>query len=167
MNCWSALPAHWPLCLRRGSQWQLLAFPDEKQAKIYGVDQQGQRTEEFIDVVQLMRQQPQFGAYAKAILRMNEQRLASAAQLPEYDPELAMHITAGSYQIKTEEAQLIAAVLATLQGKGAAWKAGYQELFIDNDPLLGRPPSRPCSRCADLLEDCHRDALQRGDGSFQ
>ncbi|HWS03376.1 MAG TPA: EAL domain-containing protein [Gammaproteobacteria bacterium] len=117
---------------------KLLAFPDEKQAKVYSVDQQGRRTEEFIDVVRLAQQQPQFSAYAQAILRMNEQRLASASQLPEYVPDLATQITAGSYQIKTEEARLIAAVLATLQGKGTTWRAGYQELFIDNDPLLGQ-----------------------------
>jgi diguanylate cyclase (GGDEF)-like protein len=118
---------------------KLLAFPDERQAKVYGLDQQGQRTEEFIDVVQLARQQPQLGAYAQAIQRMNEQRLAGATQLPGYDPQLAMQISDSSYQIKTEEARLIAAVLASMQGKGVAWTAGYQELFIDNDPLLGQP----------------------------
>ena len=34
---------------------KLLAFPDERQAKVYGTDRQGKRTEEFIDVVQLAR----------------------------------------------------------------------------------------------------------------
>ncbi len=118
---------------------KLLAFPDERQAKVYGVDSQHRRTEEFIDVVQLARQQPQFNAYAQAIKRMNEQRLAAATQLPGYDPQLATRITADSYQIKAEEARLITAVLATAQDKGVSWKAGYQELFIDNDPLLGQP----------------------------
>ena len=118
---------------------KFLSYPDELITKVYSVDQQGNRTEEFITIDALARQKPDFSPYANAIQMTIDYLISNATKLKTYNENIAKNIASGSYQIESNEARLIAATLATEQKSTATSELKYQQLFLENDMLLGEP----------------------------
>ncbi|MBI5040183.1 MAG: EAL domain-containing protein, partial [Gammaproteobacteria bacterium] len=118
---------------------KFLAYPDERQAKLYGTDAQGKRTEEFLDVVQYAVKRSSFANYADAIQQLNERRLQAVAQAPGFDTDLGPRIDSDSYQIDAPEAKLIAAVLTALPQPGGTQEPIYKKLYVAHDDILGQP----------------------------
>lgn len=118
---------------------KFLSYPDENITKDYGIDSQGNRTEEFITIEELAEKQPDFIPYANAIQMTIEQLVTNAIQLNTYNENIANSIASESYQIENNEARLIAATLATAHKSTATSKLEYQQLFLEKDILLGEP----------------------------
>ena len=118
---------------------KFLSFPDEKLTKIYGTDDQGGRTEEFIGIGELASQQPIFEPLAAAVQNVIDQLVSTATAAGIYREDLAVAIAAESYQIGRQEAQLITAVLADMQQAAEPAEHEIQQVHLDDDVLLGEP----------------------------
>ena len=118
---------------------KFLSYPDENITKDYGIDTQGNRTEEFITIEALAKKQPAFVPYANTIQMTIEQLVTNAIKLNTYNENIANSIASESYQIENNEARLIAATLATSYKSTATSKLEYQQLFLEKDMLLGEP----------------------------
>jgi len=116
---------------------KFLSFPDEALTKLYGIDGQGVRTEEFIDVTELAKKRPQFDALAVLVKEAINEVIPHAVGLPNYDNTLAPEIARSSYQIGESEAELIASVLASMQNPDGKRVTEPRQVFIENDMLLG------------------------------
>jgi len=115
---------------------KFLSFPRESLTKLYGVDAQGQRTEEFVDVHALAQRQASFAPLADAIKHSIEALIARANGLTGFNPAVASALATESYQIGDNEARLIAAVLAA-SGTAAGFDTAPQQLFLADDLILG------------------------------
>jgi len=115
---------------------KFLSFPDENKTKVYGVDSQGGRTENFITVSDLYAREQQFGPLAEAVTDAISSLIVKAKKSGVFDPVLSKSIADDSYQIDNNEADLIAAAIADLKFRSDPSEAGYHEFFIKNDMLL-------------------------------
>jgi len=115
---------------------KFLSFPQESLTKLYGIDAQGRRTEEFVDVHALSQRQASFAPLAEAINDSIEAFIDRASGLTGYNPEMASALAAQSYQIGASEARLIGAVLAAT-GAGAGFDTPPEQLFLADDLILG------------------------------
>ena len=115
---------------------KFLSFPQEHLTKLYDVDAQGRRTEEFVDIHTLSQRQARFVPLAETINDSIEALIGRASRLTSYDPEMASTLAAESYQIGADEARLIAAVLAA-KGAAADFNTPPQQLFLGDDLVLG------------------------------
>jgi diguanylate cyclase (GGDEF)-like protein len=118
---------------------KFLSFPNEELTKIYGEDAQGGRTQEFINVSELVAKQPGFEPLAEQVQESIDSVISTARQLDAHDEQLAMKLATDSYQITENEAELIAAMLAVMQASDGSELQAYNELFLENDLLLGEP----------------------------
>lgn len=116
---------------------KFLSFPDEDLTKIYDVDAQGQRTEEFIDAPSLAQKLPAFTPVADAIARSIERSIEHASELPTFNTLLAQDIERDSYQVGPVESQVIAAMLALRRSEAAPKRLEPMQLFVEHDPILG------------------------------
>ncbi len=116
---------------------KFLSYPDEALTKIYGTDDQGNVTQEFINVSDLAATRPGFESLADATKNAINQLVATTVQLGSFDEELANELARDSYQIGRNEARLIAAVLADSKTSDTKPEQASWQLFLDNDMLLG------------------------------
>ena len=116
---------------------KFLSFPDEALTKTHGIDAQGKQTEEFIKIDDLATRRPAFLPLAKLVKDATDNVLATASGLRNFDKGLARTLAQDSYQIDEQEAGLIAAVLATMQNDSPELGIEPQQLFVDQDMLLG------------------------------
>lgn len=116
---------------------KFLSFPDESLTKLYGTDNQGGRTEDFIGIGELTSKQPTFKPLAVAVQNVIDQLVATAKEAGIYSEELAETIANESYQIGRQEAQLITAVLADMQRADGPAEHEIQKMHLDDDLLLG------------------------------
>ncbi len=118
---------------------KFLSFPDEKLTKRFGVDENGARTEEFIDVGEFAKIQPGFRPLAVTLQDTIEGVVADAITAGTFNDALAKSIARGSYQIGESEGRLISAVLTGIQDHTKLPSARLHELFLEDDPMLGEP----------------------------
>ncbi len=118
---------------------KFLSFPDESLTKIYGTDNQGRRTEEFIGIRELAAEQPIFEPLAVAVQNAIDNVISTATRAGNYRDELAASLAQDSYQIERHEARLITAVLADLQHGAEPAEPEIQKVHLDGDLLLGEP----------------------------
>jgi diguanylate cyclase (GGDEF)-like protein len=118
---------------------KFLSFPEESLTKVFGTDDQGGRTEEFIGITELAAKQPRFEPLAVAVQKAIDRIVSNAAQAGFYREELAETIAEDSYQIELHEARLITAVLADLQRGTEPVEPQIQQVHLEDDLLLGEP----------------------------
>ncbi len=68
---------------------KFLSYPDEKITKVYDVDAQGKRTEEFITIKDFADKQPEFTPYANTIQLAIENLVNNATQLNTFNENIA------------------------------------------------------------------------------
>jgi methyl-accepting chemotaxis protein len=115
---------------------KFLSFPDEKRTKVFDVDSMGGRTENFITVTELHRQEQAFGPLAKAVTNAIDNMIWKTKRMGLFDQALSKSIADDSYQIDNKEADLIAAAIADLKQQADSSEVTYHEFFIENDMLL-------------------------------
>ncbi len=118
---------------------RFIAYADPAKVKRIGLDAQGKRTEEYILAAELAIADPAFAEISAALTAMNEDILESAREVPNNNmADIASQIDAGSYQIDSTQAALIAAVLVDPFKKLNATKRTnmYRAQPLSTDPLL-------------------------------
>jgi len=115
---------------------KFLSYPDEGLTKIYGADDQGNVTQEFINVSELAASYPGFRPLAAAVQNAIDQVVTTTVQSETFDEQLADELAEGSYQIGRNEARLIAAVLAGSKTSDTHPEQSNWQLFLENDILL-------------------------------
>ena len=116
---------------------KFLSFPDERLTKSFGVDENGARTEEFIDVSELAEIQAGFQPLAATLQEIIDGVVDDAIRTGTFNNALAELIAQGSYQIGESEAQLISAVLTAIQDHAKPPSVRLHQLFLEDDPMLG------------------------------
>lgn len=116
-----------------------LSYPDESITKLYRVDEQGGRVEEFIGVQDLEQKRPRFQPLAKAIMDSINNGVINANVTDIFNNDIVKSIADDSYQVDHDEAVLIAAVLADLSKPQATMLQTHTQLFLEQDILLGEP----------------------------
>jgi hypothetical protein len=79
---------------------KFLSLPDESRTKIYGTDDQGGGTEEFIGIAELAAKQPDFEPLAAVVQNSIGEVVTSATQAGIYRDDLADSLAKDSYQIE-------------------------------------------------------------------
>ena len=117
---------------------KFLSFPNEHLTRIIAFDPNGGITQEFITISKLAEQMPAFAPLANAVTAHIETAISTARGLGRFDDTLAASIASDSYQIESNEAQLIAALLG-MRNAEAMGTRPPEQLFIEHDPLLAEP----------------------------
>jgi len=115
---------------------KFLSFPDEEKTKIYGIDSQGGRTENFITVTELSSKDHEFDPLARAVTKVISDLIEKTKKMGVFKAALASEIAKDSYQIDSKEAGLIAAAIADIKNQNGSSDVKFNEFFIDKDLLL-------------------------------
>lgn len=118
---------------------KFLSFPRPEMARVSGVDDAGNRTEEFVTLGELARKEPAFAPIRDAVEAMDADTLQLARSSPRYDPSLASGIDAESYAIDAAEAERVAAVLIDPLAERTRTTNLFSTLKLARDPLTGEP----------------------------
>ena len=118
---------------------KFLSFPREGLGKRYGIDAQGNRTEEFLHATEFAAAQSRFQPLASALQITIDQTVARDSQTGRWDDGLAQSIAQDSYQIDEREARLIATIIKNKQQPQWAGTHEPTRLFLEDDLLLDEP----------------------------
>lgn len=118
---------------------KLLSFPSEKNVKAYAYSEGKLVREEFLQISELVAQEEaaQLEPVAEALERINKKLILSSPSSAEMNSR-AEEIVAGSHDISTGEAQLIAAMLSHPLSESLAQDTLSESLILEKDPLLGQ-----------------------------
>lgn len=115
---------------------RFLSFPD---LDLVRTAAPSQVPRDFISVSELAMRKPGFAPVAQRLEKFSADILRTARTLPHYDPELATKLATESYQVNSEEAQMISAIFADPMGANNAQAATSARLSLSNDILLDEP----------------------------
>ena len=114
---------------------KFISFPDTNLVKRSKKDSNGTTTE-FLFASELVKVHPEFAPIAEALEKINQEILEQAQQMPNYKLETVAQLEQGSYQINSQQAQLMSVILADpLAGKTDSTRL-LKQLEIDDDWLL-------------------------------
>ncbi|MCC7290937.1 MAG: response regulator [Phycisphaerales bacterium] len=119
---------------------KILCFPQPELAKVYGVDSAGKRTEEYLTTDALAERESRFRPIAESLARINSDRIARSLSDPTV-ADLAAQLDADSYQIDSDQASLIAAMLQ--EDKSDTGRVGLHvaQMTLEDDLILHEPAS--------------------------
>jgi methyl-accepting chemotaxis protein len=118
---------------------KFLFFPDDRMTKRYGMDAQGNRTEEFIHAREFAASQSKFQPLASALQDTIDESIERASRAGTFDAAMAVSIAHDSYQIDDAEARLIAAVIKTVKHTHLHGALEPPRLLLEDDLVLGEP----------------------------
>ncbi|GLQ33097.1 hypothetical protein GCM10007876_35760 [Litoribrevibacter albus] len=111
-----------------------LSHPDQQLTKRFDKDEQGNPTEEYLNITELQQKSPHFFSLVEAL-----KKLDSSQTLPSNEEKLVTQITSDSYQINKEEARRIVSTLRNPIFDHAKKEALLSQLQIATDPVLKEP----------------------------
>lgn len=114
---------------------KFISFPDIDLVKRIHKDSNG-TTIDFIFASELVKVHPEFAPIAEALEKINQEILEQAQQMLKYKPETVAQLEQRSYQINSQQAQLMSVILADpLAGITDSTRL-LKQLEIDDDWLL-------------------------------
>ncbi len=118
---------------------KFLTFPNLDMVTTRGIDEKGNRPENFITADALAKKEPRFLPIARALAAMDQDILARARTTPGFDPLAAATIDAASYAIDRPEAETISAILVDPLARQRRDRGNlYSTVEVAEDPIGGR-----------------------------
>ncbi len=118
---------------------KFLTFPKLEMVTTRGIDEKGNRPENFITAVALAKEDPRFQPVADALRAMDQDILNRAKTTRGFDPTAAGKIDQQSYAIKRPEAETIAAILVDPLARRRQDRGNlYSTVEVGEDPVSGQ-----------------------------
>ncbi len=118
---------------------KFLTFPKLEMVTTRGIDEKGNRPENFISADDLGKKDPRFLPIADALRAMDQDILTRARNTRGFDPTAAEKIDEGSYAIERPEAQNIAAIQADPLARQRQERGNlYSTVEVEQDPVGGQ-----------------------------
>ena len=118
---------------------KFISYPDEKLTKIEMVDEAGNLSQEFIYADELAMTEPVFSPIAEELKSINRLVERLSQENSNYDPALAETIANDSYQINSQDAQLIAAILRNPLAEKTEDSNLLSQFELEDDLILDEP----------------------------
>ena len=115
---------------------KFISFPDADLVKQKEKDSNGETTTNFINAAKLAELKPQFAPLARSLQEVNQDILKQAQQMSDYQPEIAANLSKASYQIDSNQAELMNVILSDpLQDKTDSTRL-LKQFELNDDWLL-------------------------------
>ena len=118
---------------------KFLTFPKLDMVTTRGIDEKGNRPENFITADALAKKDPRFLPVADALRAMDQDILNRAKTTRGFDPSVAAKIDRGSYAIQRPEAETISAILVDPLARQRQDRGNlYSTVEVAEDPVSGQ-----------------------------
>ena len=118
---------------------KFISYPDEQLTKVEMVDEAGNLSQEFIWADELAAIEPAFVPIADELTSINRLVERLSQENSNYDPALAETIANDSYQINSQNAQLIAAILRNPLADQTEDSNLLSQFELEDDLILNEP----------------------------
>jgi len=118
---------------------KLLSFPDEKIAKNISIDSSGNVIQEFIYADNLAQKAPAYSPVVDYLKEVNQLIIRQAKNDKRYNKKIPEIIEKESYQINTQEASLITAVMLDPLREQTQYTNRLNSFYLEDDILLNEP----------------------------